>query len=291
MKKFGIDVSRWQGDFDFNKAKEEGVTFVIIKCGGADGGLYKDPMFEKNYKNAAAAGLEIGTYFFGNASNVSEAIEEAKFTDTLLKNKKFSYPVFYDVESEKMGALKKESLTKVVKTFCNYMESTGYWCGFYTNYDWYLSHLNGPELAERYSFWFAFWGNEMIDIPNVQMWQFGASVNVIRSNIVAGVICDQNYCFVDYPKLIKEKGKNGYKAKATSTNNVLKLSVGDKIKIKNGAVAYGIGVKFLDFVYTSTYYVLAITGQNNDRIVFGPQKGDKSLVTGAVDKKYVIKCS
>lgn len=290
MKRFGVDVSRWQGDFDFKRAKSEGVEFAIIKCGGADGGLYKDPMFEQNYKRAKEVGIDIGFYFFGNAKTVTDAISEARYCHSLIKGKKFEYPIFYDVESEGM-IVGKDLLTDIVKAFCNEMENLGYWCGFYTNYDWYLYKLNGAALAERYSFWFAYWGSTMYELPNVQMWQFGGSQNFIRPNTVAGIVCDQDYCFVDYPKLIKSKGKNGYTAKQnniTPTNNTA-LKVGDKIRIKSDAVVYGFGYKFLDFVYKNEFYVLAMTGKNNERIVFGPQKGNTGLVTGAVDKKYVIR--
>ena len=59
MKKFGIDISRWQGDFDFNKAVAEGVEFAIIKGGGGDAGLYTDAKFERNYREAKAKGLPV----------------------------------------------------------------------------------------------------------------------------------------------------------------------------------------------------------------------------------------
>jgi len=215
-KTFGIDVSRWQGDFDFEKAKAEGVKFVIIKCGGADAGIYKDIMFETNYKKAKAAGLGVGVYFFGAAKNVNEAKTEAASCAAFLQGKQYDYPVFYDVEADSMN-VGKDKLTEIVKTFCNYMENAGYWCGFYTNYDWYLYKLNGAELAARYSLWFAYWGSELPKIDGVQMWQFGGETNFIRTNKVAGVVCDQDYCFVDYPSMIKSKGKNGYKKASTTT--------------------------------------------------------------------------
>ena len=60
-QRFGIDVSRWQGSFDFARAKsKEGVEFAIIKAGGADSGLYKDSQFEANYKKCVECGLPKG---------------------------------------------------------------------------------------------------------------------------------------------------------------------------------------------------------------------------------------
>lgn len=224
-KIFGIDVSRWQGDFDFEKAKAEGVKFVIIKAGGADDGLYKDSKFEANYKNAKAAGLGVGVYFFGNAATTAEAEAEARYFASIIQGKQYDYPVFYDVESERMN-VGKAKLSDIVRAFCNFMENAGYWCGFYTNWDWYLYKLNGADLAARYSFWFAYWGSEIPEsVAGVQLWQFGGETNYIRTNKVAGVVCDQDYCLVDYPSMIKSRGKNGYpKTTATSSTTTTKPS-------------------------------------------------------------------
>ena len=60
----GIDVSRWQGNIDFNKVKASGVDFVIIKAGGSDSGFYTDKNFLHNVISAALAGLHIGAYYF-----------------------------------------------------------------------------------------------------------------------------------------------------------------------------------------------------------------------------------
>ena len=98
-QRFGIDVSRWQGSFDFARAKsKEGVEFAIIKAGGADSGLYKDSQFEANYKKCVECRLPKGAYFYGNARSTAEAKKEAGYFLSLLKGKKFEYPVFYDVE-------------------------------------------------------------------------------------------------------------------------------------------------------------------------------------------------
>ena len=214
MQKFGIDVSRYQGDFNFAQAKKEGVEFAILKCGGGDAGVYKDATFDTNYNKAKAAGIGIGAYFFGAAKTVAEAKAEADSCIAFLKGKQFSYPIFYDVEDARMN-VGKAAATEIVKTFCGALEAAGYWCGFYTNLDWYKNKLNGAELAKRYSMWFAYWGTELPKVDGVQIWQFGGNQNFIRSNTVAGVVCDQDYCYVDFPTQIKAKGLNGYKKTTT----------------------------------------------------------------------------
>lgn len=286
MNVFGIDVSRWQGDFSFEKALQEGVKYVIIKAGGADDGLYKDPRFEENYKKAKAAGLGVGAYFFGCAKTIAEAQREASYFSGLLKGKQFDYPVFYDVEADDMK-VGKDGLTAVVWEFCTAMENYGYWCGFYTNWDWYNHNLDGKSLAERFSFWLAFWGASCPDCP-AQVWQFGGSTNFIRSNEVAGVVCDQDYCFVDYPALIKQKGKNGYgKTPAPvpapkPAPAVWTPKVGDKVRIEKDAPVYGYSAKFAYWVYRTVYTLIELNG---DRAVFGTD----GITVGAVDKKYLKK--
>lgn len=292
MKVFGIDISKWQGDFDFNKALQEGAKYVIIKAGGADGGLYRDPKFEENYKNAKAAGLGVGAYFFGMADTFDKAKQEAAYFAELLKGKQFDYPVFYDVEGAPQAAAGIATLTEVVRTFCSAMEGYGYWCGFYTNLDWYKHHLNGPELAERFSFWCAAWMSEC-PCSDAQMWQFGGSVNVIRDNTVAGIVCDQDYCFVDYPTLIKQKGKNGYgktptpaptpKPEPKPAPAVWTPKAGDKVRIEKDAPVYGYTAKFAYWVYRTVYVLMELDG---NRAVFGTEAG---VCVGAVDKKYLKK--
>ena len=280
MRTFGIDVSRWQGDFDFAKAVTEGVGYAIIKGGGADGGLYRDPKFEDNYTKARKAGLPVGAYFFGAAKNTDAAREEAAYFASLLSGKEFLYPVFYDVEADSMPKGKKE-LTEVVRAFCTEMEKAGFWCGFYTNYDWYLHRLDGASLADRFSFWCAAW---MSDCPveDCQMWQFGGSVNLIRPNTVAGVVCDQDYSFRDFPSMIRAKGLNG--TKQTPPDGDVALKCGDRVRMEKGAPVYGTDAQFAPFVYDSVLYVREISG---DRVVVSTVK--TGPVTGAVERKYLTK--
>lgn len=231
MQKFGVDISHWQGLFDFKQAAKEGVQYAIIKCGGGDAGLYKDSRFERNYNEAKLYGLGVGAYFFGAARTVAEAKQEAAFCVSVLKGKKYDYPIFYDIEAE-VSNVGKDAATEIVKMFCNTLEAAGYWCGFYTNLDWYYNKLNGAALAQRYTFWLAAWTKTVPDVPNVQLWQFGGETNYIRQNKVAGVVCDQDYCFVDFPKKIKEAGKNGY----TEVKEMTDTQKAKEWAVKNGII-------------------------------------------------------
>ena len=129
-QRFGIDVSHWQGDFNFANAKnKEGVEFAIIKAGGGDAGLYKDSRFEDNYRKCVECGLPKGAYFYGNAKSVADAKKEAEYFISILSGKKYEYPVFYDVEGKMITDNDRATLTEMVKAFCSTMEAAGYWVG------------------------------------------------------------------------------------------------------------------------------------------------------------------
>ena len=211
MQWFGIDVSRWQGDFNFTQAKAEGVQFAILKAGGGDDGLYKDSQFENNYKKCKSLGLPIGAYFFGAATSVERAKEEADYFLSLLKGKKFEMPVYYDVEGNMLN-LNTNLLTDICLTFMDRVESAGWFTGIYGNPYSFNTKIDDERIM-HFCHWVAYWATSLPKLNSgmsVGIWQFGGETNKIRTNKVAGVTCDQNYCYVDYPSAIKDLGLNGY---------------------------------------------------------------------------------
>lgn len=290
MKTFGIDVSLYQNGLDFAAAKAEGVKYVIVKCSE---GTFTDPLFENHYAAAKKAGLGVGAYHYLGSKTVEGVKKEAKYCLSVIKGKQFEYPIFLDVEGSYFDGVSVADLTKLVRTFCEIVESAGYWVGFYTNLDWYLHRLDGASLAQRFSLWCAAWMNSC-PCQNAQMWQFGGSVNLIRQNTVAGVVCDQDYAFVDFPTLIKNKGLNGYGKTPAPTPTPTPapapkpkpepIKVGDACKLSPDATVYGTSQKFLDFVYQETVYVRELNG---NRAVISIYK-DRG-VTGATDVKYLTR--
>ncbi|MBR6916696.1 MAG: hypothetical protein IKN38_00795 [Clostridia bacterium] len=285
---FGIDVSLYQRGMDFSTAKNEGVGFAIIKASEGD---FADPAFEENYKAAKAAGLKVGAYHYLRAATEADAAAAAKFTvDKCLDGKVFEYPIFVDVEDPSLRKLTPGELTNVVRSFCDTLENARYWAGFYTNLDWYRNALDGASLANRYSFWFAYWGTSC-PLDDCQMWQFGGETNYLRSNKISGVVCDQDYCFVDYPEKIGAKGLNGMKKAqpASGGDNGYKdkydyIEVGDKVRLKSDAVVYGTTSRFASWVYDTVLIVREIAG---NRVVVSTKP--VGAVTGAVDRKYLVK--
>lgn len=206
---------------NLNKAKSEGVNFAIIR------GMYgnaKDTSFENNYIKAKNAGLGVGVYQWGRACNVAQAREEAQLLiEHCLKGKQFEYPIYYDVEDSILINLGVNELTEVIKGWCETLENAGYFAGIYMNQSAFNNEVNGKELAELYSQWRAYWTIEA-NKPNCQMWQFGGETNLIRSNRIAGLICDQDYAFEDFPNIIKNAGLNGYGKMTIGTKSIDELA-------------------------------------------------------------------
>lgn len=218
MQKFGIDVSHWQGDFDFAKAKAEGVEFVIIKAGGGDSGLYRDSKFEKFYAAAKALGLQVGAYYYGDAKNTTEAEAEADHFVKLLAGKQYELPVYYDVEGRMLKAGKTE-LTNIAIAFMERVKAAGYMVGMYSSESAFNSEVEDARLT-AYPHWIARWAKSAPKSKSgavVGMWQFGGETNLLRSNKIAGVTCDQDYLFVDYFAEIRAAGLNGYSAQGGAT--------------------------------------------------------------------------
>lgn len=207
MQKFGIDLSVWQGDFPLARAKEEGVEFVILKCGGADDGLYEDRRFAYNYKAAKELGLPVGAYFFSRALSVADAHAEADFCARIIEGKAFELPIYLDVENRTQLKAGKDTLTDIVKTWLADMEARGYMAGLYTSASFLTSYMHKAQLVDK-PLWIASWGKTQPS--DCGLWQFGGETNLLRSNKVCGITVDQNYLLRDYTSEIKRRGLNGY---------------------------------------------------------------------------------
>lgn len=219
MKLFGIDISHWQGDFDFTKAVAEGVKFVVIKGGGGDDGLYVDSRFKENYRKAKEKSLPVGCYWFSKALTEDEARKEAAyFYDNVLRGRQFELPVYMDVENKAQLALGKRKLTNVVKAWCAELENRDMLPGIYSSKSYFDAYLYDSELT-AYPHWVAAWAKSCSYSPAscFGLWQFGGETNPIRGNQVAGVVCNQDYLLIDYPSLIKREGKNGFSRSDANT--------------------------------------------------------------------------
>lgn len=204
----GIDVSMHQGEIDFEKVKKSGIKFVIIRCNNwntAKNCVEKDPCFERNYKAAKAAGLDVGAYYFTWQTTAGGAMDDAALCISYLKGKKFEYPIYFDLEWNKAFAQGKATCDAMVRAFCDRLEDNGYFSGLYISRIPLQTYIS-PDVASRYSLWIAEYGAKC-DYDGVYgMWQYNDKGRV--SGISGDVDIDE--CYVDYPALIKSGGFNGY---------------------------------------------------------------------------------
>ncbi len=150
-----IDISTFQKNIDFKKVKSAGIKAVIIRAGYGRESSQKDNEFETHYKNAKAAGLKVGAYWYSYADGVADAKKEASACLECIKGKKFDLPVYYDLEDGSMTSLGKSTLTSIAKTFCEEIKKGGYNSGVYANLNWFNNYLDYNALKKLYSVWLA----------------------------------------------------------------------------------------------------------------------------------------
>ena len=189
---FGIDVSEFQDEIDWKKVKEDGVEFVYLRIGrrGATTGLiYEDSKFAANYQSAKENGLKLGVYFFSQAKDEKEALEEAAWVKEHLKDKKVDLPIVYDCEEviledepSRLEGIGKEQLTANTIAFLEDMKKSGYDVMVYTYLYWADTYYDMEQIAE-YPIWFAQYDTEepKLEWP-VQIWQYSnqGTINGIK---------------------------------------------------------------------------------------------------------------
>ena len=200
-KVLGIDLSGWDETVYWDILKTE-VKFVILRAGIGAGGT--DAVYESYYKKCKEIGMPVGAYWYAKATTVKGAQQEANYFLQRLKGKKFEYPIYYDVEHQPIFQTGKTNVSNMLKAFCTILEQNGYYCGVYSSKN-YLENYFTSEVLNRYDIWLAHYTSSTIYKGNL-MWQF------CEDGRLKGKPgdCDLNYCYYDYPTLIKTKHFNGY---------------------------------------------------------------------------------
>jgi len=194
----GIDVSKWNGNIDWNAVKNSGVSYVIIRCGyrgSTTGAMIEDPKFKTNIQGALNAGLKVGIYFFSQAVNEVEAVEEASMTISLIKKYNISYPVFLDVEASggRADGIDRDTRTKVIKAYCETIKNSGYTAGVYANKTWLESYINTGELG-KYKIWLAQYNTAPTYGGRYDLWQYSSKGSVAG----IGGYTDMNLSYLGY---------------------------------------------------------------------------------------------
>ena len=171
----GIDISKWQGEVDFEKVKNTGVEFVILRMGvmkNKDTPLTIDNTFETNYKNAKEAGLKVGVYIYSESNTIDKAVENAEFVIENLKGDKIDFPVCFDWEcwayfNELEINLYK--LNEMYDAFSNKLKDAGYDTMLYAS----ENYLNNTWLdLKDYTIWAAKYSSKKPSISrDYILWQ------------------------------------------------------------------------------------------------------------------------
>ncbi len=202
----GVDVSVYQGNIDWNRAKADGIEFAIMRAGYGKYVSQKDKYFDQNMKNAKAAGLPCGVYWFSYALTPEDAIKEADACYEVIKNYKLEYPVSFDMETESQMKLPKETVAQIIEAFCGRMESYGYYTTLYT-YASFLNYKVEDRIFDKYDIWVAHYNTSKPAFNrNYGLWQYSCTGSVwgITGNV------DRDYVYLDYERIIKNAHLNGF---------------------------------------------------------------------------------
>lgn len=199
----GIDVSEWQGIIQWQNVKTD---FCIIRAGYGRLASQKDKFFDENYNGCKNNSIPCGAYWYSYALSPSDAINEAIACMEVISDKKFEYPIYFDVEQQNQFALGRDAVSEIIKAFMTTLENSGYWAGLYMS-SYYLENYTTDDIKIKYALWVA---DYIENSPNYNgvygMWQKSSTGSI--SGIDGDVNLDE--CYVDYPEEIKLAGLNGF---------------------------------------------------------------------------------
>lgn len=187
-----IDISEWNGDINFSKVKNAGITCVILRAGYGKDPNQEDNKFNEYYRQAKTAGLNVGAYWYSYATTVDAAKAEVKNFMNTIGGKQFDLPVFLDVEEYRQAVLPCRTLTDIISTFCDGMNSNGFNSGLYSAKSMLVDSAYPDELSSKYLIWIAMPNASYAYLPSyVDIWQYSwtGSVDGIRGDV------DLNYIY------------------------------------------------------------------------------------------------
>lgn len=267
MKK-GIDVSEWQENIDWDQVKKSGIEFAIIRCGfGMDFESQDDAYYERNVKECERLGIPYGIYLMSYADSIEKAKSEIKHTLRLIKGRKPSLGIWYDVEDgNTSGSVSKELLNNIIKTYCEGIKAAGYKVGIYANLSWLEGKIN-KETRDTYPIWVAQYYSKCEYSGKYEIWQYSSDGKVDGINGRT----DMNYLYTEI-----EKPKEEPKEKPKENKD-------DVYIVKPGDTLSNIAAKF-----GTTYQELAkINNIENPNLIY-PGQVIKLNASGK-DRVYIVK--
>lgn len=184
--RLGIDVSESQGSIDWQAVAADDIDFAMIRLGyrgATEGDIYLDNNYWDNFSGAREAGLDCGLYFFSQATNAAEAVEEADFVLDNLGGASLEYPIAFDSEvvtsvaNPRTAGLSRDEMTAVADAFCARLEDAGYETLVYGNKG-DLSRYSDAVVNDG-GIWWAEYDSQ---VPNhnldIVMWQYSNAGSV-----------------------------------------------------------------------------------------------------------------
>ena len=232
----GIDVSKWNGNINWDKVKSAGINFAIVREGyGKRDPSQVDKKFKDNINGAKSVGIHTSVYHYSYADSVEDAINEAQFCLENIEGLKLEYPVIIDVEDKEQLKFNNRQRTDIVEAFCNGIEKHSYYAMFYCNLNWLNNYLLKDELLPKYDLWLAEWN---VDKPSCscEIWQYSSTgkIDGISENV------DLNVSYKDYANIMKTKGLNGFSKtdNSASTNYFI-------YTVKKGDILWEVAQRYL----------------------------------------------
>lgn len=275
-KLVGVDVSKYNGYPDWARAKQSGVQFAILRLGSGYGGGYVDKTFEYNYRECKKAGIGVGVYV-ASYLNISTEID---MTLKALKGKQLEYPIYFDIEDFSLSgrSYTNTQLTNYTVRFCSEVERAGYYVGIYSN----KAFLDGRlywERIKKYDIWIAHWNKNVNYNGKYGMHQYTnkGQWRGIASTGEGGV--DTNWCFVDYPSLMKKLGINGYKKQKAEVKGLSKMEEEKLLdQIKQTVVTYEAKDYEIALKIAKQHKAILVPAELN--MDFGRMKRSKDTIIG-----------
>ena len=232
----GIDVSKWNGNINWEKVKNSRIDFAIIREGyGKKSPAQVDKKFKENINGAKSVGIHTSVYHYSYADSVEDAINEAQFCLENIEGLKLEYPVIIDVEDKEQLKLNNRQRTDIVEAFCNEIEKHGYYAMFYCNLNWLNNYLLKDELLPKYDLWIAQWGTNSPAI-SCGIWQYSSTgkIDGISGNV------DLDVSYKNYSEIMRNKGLNGF-SKSDNFPNINYFNY----TVKKGDTLWAIAQRYL----------------------------------------------
>lgn len=205
-----IDVSRYQGAIDWAQVAAAGYKGAMLKTVSTNhklskraDGLYIDPTFEDNYRNAKAAGLDVGVYYYTYATSEAMADAELALVRQAVYGKELTMPLAVDVEENKLKPMSTLDLTNLTAYALEQVEKMGFYAQLYTYTHYSNMELDMGRLANRWDVWLADYTGKT---PNVTF-NYNAHQHTSKGSVpgISGNV-DLNVTTLNYPRIIEKKG-------------------------------------------------------------------------------------